>query len=230
MAYRKTITALRNQESTHWDIADALVAEIRTGNSWDELARELEDQGLDYKVSTLKVYRKVASQIPAEQRVSGVSFAAHQAAATLRNTGQIRQALDLAARNNGGKVTRDTVLAEVRKINGRTSGQTSDAVAAWRALQNGASKIAALPTAELDALLMMDKGKYAGELGDLLSDISAVQVLLAESRTRTEKAIKAAEGKKAARAAKTESKPTPKAKATKADAPKVGKMGARRGL
>ncbi len=240
MAYSKTISTLRKQESTHWDIADALRLEIATNNDWDALADLLAEEGIEYKTSTLKAYRRVAVIFPDQKdRTAGASFAAHQAAATIGNTDQAKVALTRADKNQG-KVTRDTVLAEVRQMKGRTDNTTSNAVAAWRDLKRGIASLLDLPARELNALLMME-GAAQGQAPDLSKDLAKVSVRIADSMRSAEKAIEAKKAKKAKAEKGTDArrlaeldKPKAQRKTTKTGAEKpkveVGRMGKGRGV
>lgn len=236
--YVDTIKTLRKQESTHWDIADALVKEVHTHRDWDRLAGLLADQGIEYKISTLKAYRRVAWIFPdTTTRVRGASFAAHQAAATLGSTVKAGVALARAAKSQG-KVTRDTVLAEVRQMKGRTNSTTSDAVSAWRDLKRGVAHLLDLQGHELGALLMME-GTYQGQAPDLSRDLAKVSLRIADAMAKAEKARAAQKNKAARKAAgvyrRTRSagdglglrKPKPKTARPKV---KVGKLGQGRGV
>lgn len=239
MAYTKTISTLKQQESTHWDIADALVTEIKNSGDWDQLAAALEAEGLDYKTSTLKAYHRVARGFPSTDRVTGASFAAHQAALTAGNNAQARVAIS-RARDNAGKVTRDSVLAEVRRMKGRTTNDTSDAVAAWRDLRRGVAKLLELAPGELEALLSIDSGAFGGQAGPLSKDLVKVGLAISEALRAAESKIKADKATKATRAARRQGAETPRAPATakpKTPAntttppkPKVGRMRQDRGI
>lgn len=242
MAFQDTIDLLTADENNRWAIGASINRGLANGYTWRDLDAALTSAGLDYQASTLRAYARVTKAFPVQDRVDGVSFAAHQAALTAGSATEGRKAIE-SARATGGKATRDSVLAEVRKMKGRTGAQTSDAVAAWRDLRRGVEKILELSASELTALLTLDGGKYAGQASTLSRDLGAVSVKVSEALTKAEKQAQAKSARTAARVSKSATpKATPtvtrsRGQATKATAapvnegkaPKLGRLGSSRG-
>lgn len=228
--FDKAIDLLQVDENNRWAIGGAINRGLRNGGSWADLEKVLADRGLDFQVSTLRVYSRVTAAFPVEDRIPGVSFAAHQAALTVGDATKGRQAIQ-NVRDAGHRVTRDTVLAEVRKMKGRTGSQTSDAVAAWRDLRRGVEKLLDLSTGELAALLTLDGGKYAGQASKLSRDLGRVSVKVSEALTKAEKANQAKAKRTAAAVASagTTKPKTSKAPASAPKVPKLGRLGSGRG-
>jgi hypothetical protein len=230
----KTIALLRDDENNRWAIGTSLNRAMRGGASWRDLDALLANEGLDYKTSTLRAYARVTAAFPAGDRIDGASFAAHQAALTMGNTDKARKAMQRVI-DDGRRPTRDSVLAEVRKMKGRTAGQTSDAVAAWRDLRRGVEKLLGLSDSELAALLTLDSGRYAGEASKLSSDLGRVSVKVSSALTKAEKQAQAKARRTSARVAASATPKTTKAPVTKpaeapaAKTPKLGRLGSSRG-
>lgn len=225
MAFDKTIKALAEAEQNQWKVGDALVAEVRAKADWDDLSKALVAAGIEHTPSTLRAYRRVAAGFPRDQRVTGVSFGAHQAALTAGDAAGGLVAID-RARTNTGRATRDAVLAEVRAIKGRASNAVSDALVAWRDLTRAVGKLLDVPESELEALLIMDGGKYAGRATDLVRDMGKVQARIGASITVAEKALLKASKPKLTGTQAPAAKPKAQAPANK---PKIGKLGKGRG-
>jgi hypothetical protein len=235
MAFEQTIALLGTQEENHWKVGDTLVREMRAyagaNPDWGGLQAALTAAGAEHTLATMKAYYRVATKFPAEDRVPDVSFAGHQAALTIGNIASPIDVIRRAQVSAGGRATREAILSEVRQMKGRTTSQTSDAVEAWRMLRAAVDKMLDLDAAELEALLTLANGKYAGEAADLSRNLGKVSVKVADALTKAEAVM-------AKRAAKTKARvagaATPKAtkpkvaQATK-PAPRIGRLGQNRG-
>lgn len=209
--FKKTIEALQSQESNHWAIADALLAEVTdTGKEWDQLQSVLAAQGIDYKVDTLKVYRRVAEQVPPSQRVKGVSFAAHQAAGP---TGKPKETIE-AVKASGARVTRETILSHVRSAKGNAGApEKTDAVAAaWRDLVRGAEALGKVSEKELIAYLSTSD-RALPKVPGLVSELRSLSLALATAEKKAREALVAAQAKTSAQSKSASSKPAPAKKA-----------------
>jgi len=239
MAFDKTIALLGQQEDNHWKVGDTLRGEFRgyrLGNGkpdWAALASALSAAGAEHTLTTMKAYYRVAAAFPENDRIDGVSFAAHQAALTMGDANQARSVIQTVQLGTGGKATREAVLSEVRRVKGRTTNQTSSAVEAWRMVRAGVDKLLDLEAGELDALLTLADGKYAGEAATLARDLGKVSTKVTASLTKAEKVLAARKAKKAqSRAAKapmTAKAPKASAPAAAKPAPRVGRLGQNRG-
>lgn len=233
MTYTQTIKTLLEQEDNHWAIGEALNIEVRRNNDWRGLDHALGQAGLDYKISTLRAYRRVAAAFPQGERVPGVSFAAHQAALTVGTHEVPRVVIERAIRANG-KATRDAVLNEVRQIKGRARVDTANAVAAWRDLRRGVEALLALDEAELEALMQVAQGTQAGQAPALVRDLTKAGTKIGKALTKAEAqakraAAKAAHGPKAAAVPSVPKTRVTQAAAPAAKKPKVGRLGEGRG-
>lgn len=227
MAFSDTIELLKVDENNRWAIGESVNRYLQMGAKYRELEEALARADLDFKMSTLKAYARVTKAFPPQDRIDGASFAAHQAALTMGNPTDAHKAIR-AVTDDGRRPTRDNVLAEVRKMKGRTQKQTSDAVAAWRDLRRGVEKILDLSASELTALLTLDGGKYAGEASTLSRDLGRVSVKVSEALTKAEKQAQAKARRTTANVAKAATPKAPTAK-TAAKTPKLGRLGANRG-
>lgn len=231
MAFSETIDLLREDENNRWAIGASINRALRAKYTWKELEAELTAHDLDFKLSTLRAYARVTAAFPSPtERIDGASFAAHQAALTMGSPADARKAIR-AVQDRGSRATRDSVLAEVRKMKGRTTKQTSEAVAAWRDLKRGVTKLLELSDSELAALLTLDGGKYAGQASTLSSDLGKVSVKVATALTKAEKATQAKAKRTAAAVSRAATPTAPKAKAATpaAKTPKLGRLGSSRG-
>ena len=233
--FERTIERLVEREHSHWDIGDALVAEITSSTDWDDLAQAVTARGLEYKISTLRAYHRVAKAFPQDERVPGVSFAAHQAALTAGDAHDARVAID-RAKANSGAATRATVLAEVRVMKGRTQTAISGAVSAWGDLRRGVERLLATDPAEIESLIVMDD-KYAAQAAALSQDLAKVAMLISDAAREAERRVARHRAKQAqVRAAQA---PKARPESTKASAPvqatpaaakpKLGRLGKGRG-
>lgn len=225
--YEHIIDLLQQAESSHWIIGDALSSYSFTSWEWDELQRDLDQAGISHTVGTLKVYARVAGQISAEQRLHGVSFAAHQAALTIGDSDTAIKLIKKVQAEQGNP-TRDRVLNEVRTLKGKQKVTTTEAAAAWRNLKAAVEQMSNLPHGQLDALLLLHQGRFAGQAVKLQEQISEIQYEITGSIARVENTLKG-------RPSKAASKPAP-ISAVAAEKPenapkvKVGKLGKGRGL
>lgn len=230
--FERTIKRLVEREHSHWDIGDALVAEITSSTDWDDLAQAVAARGLEYKISTLRAYHRVAKAFPQDERVPGVSFAAHQAALTAGDAHDARVAID-RAKANSGAATRATVLAEVRVMKGRTQTAISGAVSAWGDLRRGVERLLATDPAEIESLIVMDD-KYAAQAAALSQDLAKVAMLISDAAREAERRVARHRAKQAQAQApkagpKSTKAPAPAQAAPAAAKPKLGRLGKGRG-
>ena len=107
--YPQILSAIKAEEGSKWDIADAILAEAGTANSaMHSVAEDLREQGYEWKPDTLAHFARTAQSFPHAARQRGVSFEAHIMAvdqATMKE----------AIRQNGGDLPTKRFVISVRK-------------------------------------------------------------------------------------------------------------------